>query len=145
MLHTWWTSHNAIIWYYRNILTTLTNIQDLCALRTPFDIVVNALFSHGSHPKRSWLKYRFLQICSYNSGPRGSPDVILSACYVKFHREKNEIPPRACKPFRPFWPFRLSKSQKSSKINNFAKSPSSRADIYIYISILIFSYGPRGT
>ena len=35
---------------------------------------------------------------AHNSGPKGSPDMILSAFHVKFYAWKTEIPPRACKP-----------------------------------------------
>ena len=31
-------------------------------------------------------------------GPMRSPDMILSAFYVKFDKEKDEIPPRVCRP-----------------------------------------------
>jgi hypothetical protein len=34
----------------------------------------------------------------HNSGPRGSPDMILAAFDGKFHEKKDEIPPRACRP-----------------------------------------------
>ena len=30
---------------------------------------------------------------AHNSGPRGSPDMILNAFYVKFHEKKDELPP----------------------------------------------------
>ena len=35
---------------------------------------------------------------AHNSGPRDSPDMILSAFYVKFHEKKDEIPPEAWDP-----------------------------------------------
>ena len=38
----------------------------------------------------------------HNSGPRGSPDMILTAFDVKFHEKKDEIPPRACNPSYTF-------------------------------------------
>ena len=34
----------------------------------------------------------------HNSGPRGSPDMILTAFDVKFHETKNELPPEVCRP-----------------------------------------------
>ena len=41
-------------------------------------------------------------ICFYkyahNSGPKGSPDMILSAFDMTFHDKNEGIPPRACKP-----------------------------------------------
>ena len=33
----------------------------------------------------------------HNSGPRGSPDMILTAFDVKFHKKKDEILAKACK------------------------------------------------
>ena len=42
-------------------------------------------------------KHMFYKI-GHNSGPRGSPDMILTAFDVKFHDTKNEIPARACYP-----------------------------------------------
>ena len=47
-----------------SIIITLTKIQPFCTLRTPSDIMFDALFNYGYHPKRSLLKYMFLQICS---------------------------------------------------------------------------------
>ena len=35
---------------------------------------------------------------AHNSGPRRSPDMILTAFDVKFHEKKDEIPPEACRP-----------------------------------------------
>ena len=35
------------------------------------------------------------------SGPRGSPDMILTAFDVKFHETKDELPPKVCRPLRP--------------------------------------------
>ena len=40
-------------------------------------------------------KHMFYKI-GHNSGPRGSPDMILTAFDVKFHKKKDEIPPKAC-------------------------------------------------
>ena len=44
----------------------------------------------------------YTNVCFYKyghfSGPRGSPDMILSAFDVKFHEKEDEIPPRACRP-----------------------------------------------
>ena len=42
-------------------------------------------------------KHMFYKI-GHNSGPRGSPDMILTAFDVKFNKKKVEIPPRACRP-----------------------------------------------
>ena len=43
-------------------------------------------------------------ICLYkythNSGPRGSPDMILTAFDVKFHEKKDELPPGAWNPHK---------------------------------------------
>ena len=43
-------------------------------------------------------------ICFYkyahNSGPRGSPDMILTAFDVKFHETKDELPLGACRPLK---------------------------------------------
>ena len=44
-------------------------------------------FAHNMGPKNC-----------HNSGPRGSPDMILMAFDVKFDEKKDEIPPRACRP-----------------------------------------------
>ena len=38
----------------------------------------------------------FYKIC-HNSGPRGSPDMILTAFDVTFHKKKHELPPGGCK------------------------------------------------
>ena len=35
---------------------------------------------------------------AHNSGPTGSPDMILTAFDVKFHEEKYELPPEAGNP-----------------------------------------------
>ena len=101
MLHIWSKYYNVIIWHYNNIVITLTHIQAFCTLRTPFDIVFNALFNHGSHPKRPFQTYMFLQICSY-LGSKVSPDMILSAFDIKFHETKNEILSLACRPPNKF-------------------------------------------
>ena len=42
-------------------------------------------------------KHMFYKI-GHNSGPRGSPDMILTAFDVKFNEKKYEIPPSACNP-----------------------------------------------
>ena len=39
---------------------------------------------------------------AHNSGPRGSPDIILTAFDVNLHAKKDEIPPRACNPSYTF-------------------------------------------
>ena len=39
-------------------------------------------------------KHMFYKI-GHNSGPRGSPDMILTAFDVKFHEKKDELPPEA--------------------------------------------------
>ena len=44
--------NNAIISYYHKILITWIKSQAGCTLRTPFDIVFNALLNYGYHPKR---------------------------------------------------------------------------------------------
>ena len=71
----------------------MTDIQAFCTLRTPFDIVVEAFVNHGSLP------YPSKKLCFYksahDSGPRGSPDMILSAFCVKFHEKKDELTPGA--------------------------------------------------
>ena len=76
----------------------LTTIQAFCTLRTPFDIVFNALFNHGSNPIQPFQKYIFLQICSYLRPQGGGPDMILTAFDVKFHEKQDELPPGACNP-----------------------------------------------
>ena len=76
------------------MLITVTKIQACCTLRIPFDIVFRTLFHHGSHPKRPWQTYMFYKHV-HNSGSKGSPDMILSAFYVKFHETKNDLPPEA--------------------------------------------------
>ena len=43
---------------------------------------------------------------AHNSGPRRSPDMILTAFDVKFHAQKDEIPPRACRPPKKFQKFK---------------------------------------
>ena len=69
-------------------------------------IATKRIATEGIATKRSDLceKLMFYKI-GHNLGPRGSPDMILTAFDVKFHEKKNEIPPRACRP-----------PQKSSKI-----------------------------
>ena len=64
MLHIGPNYHNVIIWYYNDILITLTTNQAFCILRTPFDIVFYALFNHGANAVQPFQKCRFLQICS---------------------------------------------------------------------------------
>ena len=97
MLHIGPNYHNVIIWYYNDILITLTKIQAFCILRTPFDIVVNALFNHGCHPIQSSPKICFYKY-AHNSIPRGAPDMSLSAFDVKFHDKNEGMPPGACRP-----------------------------------------------
>ena len=46
-------------------------------------------------------KHMFYNI-GCNSGPTGSPDMILTPSDLKFHEKKNEIPPRACNPSHTF-------------------------------------------
>ena len=54
-------------------------------------------------------------ICFYkyahNSGPRRSPDMILTAFDVKFHEKKDELPPEAWNPQT-----KIKKSQKVRKM-----------------------------
>ena len=87
--------HNTIIEYYHSILITWTEIQPLCTLRTPFDIVLNALLNyddyHPTRPCKTHMFYKYAHI----SGPRGSPDMNLNAFLGKFHASKNGIRPRA--------------------------------------------------
>ena len=49
---------------YYNTVITLTKTQPICNLRTPSDIVFNALLYNGSLPKRFLRKTHLLQICS---------------------------------------------------------------------------------
>ena len=53
---------------------------------------------------------KYKNVCFYeyghNSGPRGSPDMILTAFDVKFHEKKKELPPRACRPPKKFQKFK---------------------------------------
>ena len=46
--------------------------------------------------------YLSKNICFYkyghSSGPRGSPDMILTAFDLKFQEKKDELPPGACRP-----------------------------------------------
>ena len=44
-------------------------------------------------------KHMFYRI-GHNSGPRGSPDMILTAFDVKFHKKKDEMPPEVCRPLK---------------------------------------------
>ena len=57
---------------------------------------------------------------AYNSGPRGSPDMILSAFYVKFHEKKDELPPGAWNPQT-----KINKRHKQ-KQNNASQNGSPR-------------------
>ena len=101
----------------------LTKIQSFCTLRTPFDKLLTLFLTMGLTQFNLSKNISFYNY-AHNSGARGSPDMILSAFDVKFNEKKDEIPPRACRPFQPFCPFRpfrLSKTQKSSKVNKFAK------------------------
>ena len=101
MLHIWSHYQNIIIWYHTNMLIMLTKLQAFCVLRTPFDLVFNALFNHGSHPKRSWQKYMFLQICSWLR-PQGVPRHDSDGMRRQISREKHEIPPTAGNPSYTF-------------------------------------------
>ena len=74
---------------------TLTTTQAFCTLRTPFDIVFNALFRHVSHPIQPSHKYIHLFNYAHNSDPRGSPDMILTAFDVKLREKQNNLPPEA--------------------------------------------------
>ena len=69
--------------YYHNIVMTWNKIQPLCTLRTPFDLVFNDIFNHGYHPIQPSHKYMFYKY-AHNSGPKGSPDMILIAFHLKF-------------------------------------------------------------
>ena len=49
-----------------NIVITLTSIQPFCTLRTPSDIVFNALFNYGYHPKHCLLNncfFKYARLC----------------------------------------------------------------------------------
>ena len=65
MLQTWSTLNNVIVSYCHNFLIMGTTIKLCWSLRTPFDIVLNALFNYGYDPKRPLLKTSVLQMCSY--------------------------------------------------------------------------------
>ena len=63
---------------------TRTEINPFCITRTPFDIVVNALFDDGYIPERSLHKLMFYKY-AHILGSEGSPDMISSALDVSFH------------------------------------------------------------
>ena len=116
MLHVWSKYHNVIIWYHNNILISLTKNQTCCILRTPFDIVVNALFNHGFTTEFNLSKIISFYKYAHNSGPRGGPDMLLSAFDVKFHETKNELPPDAWNRQTKFL-----KTQKTQRRKNVKK------------------------
>ena len=93
MLHIWSTYHDDIIWYYNNILISLTTIQTFCTLRTTFDIVCNALLTMG-------LTQHVLSknICFYkyahNSCPRGPQTWFWMHSTWNFTRKKMRYLPR---------------------------------------------------
>ena len=72
--------------------------QALCTLRIPFDIIVNTFFLTMGLTQSVLGKNTVFFKYAHNSSPRGSPDMILTAFDVKFHEQKNEIPPGACRP-----------------------------------------------
>ena len=65
-------------------------------------------------------------ICFYkyahNSGPKGSPDMILTAFDVKFHEKKNELPPEAWNPQT-----KIPKIQKNQSKMGPPEPPPARA------------------
>ena len=69
-------------------------------MRTPFDIVSNALFLTMGLTQSVLPKNICLYKYAHNLGPKGSPDMIPTAFDVKFHETKHEIPPRACRPLK---------------------------------------------
>ena len=54
----------------------------------------------------------FFSKYAHNSGPRGSPDMILTAFDAKFHEKKDQLPPEARNPQT-----KITKTQKNKKCN----------------------------
>ena len=90
MLYIRSNSHNVIIPHFLSILITWTEIQPCCTLRTPFDIVLNALFNFGYDPKRSLPKNTRFTNVVISRVPRHD----YFKCFP-FTTNKNGIPPRA--------------------------------------------------
>ena len=65
-------------------------------------------------------------ICFYkyahNSGPKGSPDMVLNAFDMKFNDKNEGMPPRACRPSK-----KSNKNQKDESGNDCPARPSARA------------------
>ena len=53
------TLYTVYTMFYHNTCIKSTKIQAFCTLRTPFDIVFNALFNRGSHPIQPLQNVRF--------------------------------------------------------------------------------------
>ena len=61
--------------YYHNIQITWIKLRPFCTLRTPFDIVFNAHFNYGYHPKPPPQKTRFANVVI--SPAPGGPQILF--------------------------------------------------------------------
>ena len=61
---------------------------------------------------------------AHNSGPRGSPDMILTAFDVKFHEKKDELPPEAWNPQTKIKKNNLKNDKCNSKMGPPARPPA---------------------
>ena len=82
--------------YYHNTRIESTKIQALCTLKISFDISTVVVTQFNLYKDICSYKY------SHTSGPKGSPDMIMSAFGVKFYEKKDEMPPKACNPSYTF-------------------------------------------
>ena len=82
-----YTVYTVYTKYYHNARIKSTKIQALCTLKTPFNIVFDA---HSTAVVTQFNLYK--NVCFYkyghDSGPRGSPDMILTVFDVKFHEKQ---------------------------------------------------------
>ena len=60
------------------MLIPRTEMHPLGILRTPFDIVFNAISDYGYNPEASLPKYMFYYKGAHISGPKGSPDMMFN-------------------------------------------------------------------
>ena len=88
-------------------------------------------------------------ICFYkyahNSGPRGSPDMILTAFDVKFDEKKDEIPPKVYRPLKKQKQKRCRKSgHPKSRKKQCRESGFIDFDIpsytFIYLQIALYTF-----
>ena len=73
---------------------TRTNVHPFGILKTPVDIVFDALFNCSYNAGRSVSQYMFCK-CGHICGPKGCPDMICSVFQVKFHNQNEGLPLKA--------------------------------------------------